>query len=136
MGADDYVTKPFSLLELLARIEALMRRTAIESDEQKPESGGYQFGDIRIDTKRKLVFRGDAQVDLTLIEYMLLLALARRDGGVASRQDLLTEVWGHKAAVMTRTVDTHVGELRRKLETNAARPDHIITVRKMGYRLL
>ena len=94
-----------------------------------------RFGDIEIDTASHSVRRCGQAVQLTPKEYELLLALVRRRGAVATRLELLSEVWGYQAAVMTRTVDVHIAELRRKLETDPARPQHILTVRKVGYRL-
>jgi len=132
LGADDYVTKPFGLLELLARIQALLRRGRTS---ESAETSGYRIGDIRIDTRDHLVYRADEPVELTQTEYDLLIALARRKGGVASRQELLKEVWGHQHEVLTRTVDSHVAELRRKIEENPAHPKHLLTIRRMGYRL-
>ena len=130
LGADDYVTKPFGVLELMARIEALLRRSA-RSTHALPT----RFGDVSVDPATRTVHKGDRDVALTSMEFNLLLALLERRGAVASRLDLLREVWGHTATVLTRTVDTHVAELRRKLEDDAARPQHILTVRKAGYRL-
>jgi DNA-binding response OmpR family regulator len=127
LGADDYVTKPFGILELPARIEALLRRT-------RP-AAMYRFGAIEVDAARRTVRRDGAPVLLTPMEFDLLIALLRRKGEVVSRIDLLQEVWGHAAAVLTRTVDTHVAELRRKLERDPAAPEFILTARKAGYRL-
>jgi two-component system alkaline phosphatase synthesis response regulator PhoP len=132
LGADDYVTKPFGLMELMARVEALLRRTGISASRT---AAVYRFGKIEIDTESQQVLKNSEAVILTPKEYGLLLALAQRDGAVASRIELMSEVWGHSSAVISRTVDTHIAELRRKLEPNPAHPQHIVTVRKSGYRL-
>lgn len=133
MGADDFVTKPFSLLELLARVEALLRRAASQGRDSAGDT--YQFGDVRIDVAARRVTRDGVTVELTDREFSLLIALAGRKGAVATRQELLLEVWGHRGSVLSRTVDTHVAELRRKLERDPAEPRHIMTIRKRGYRL-
>jgi DNA-binding response OmpR family regulator len=136
LGADDYVTKPFGVLELLARVEALFRRTASpRRNGGGPEPAVERFGDVEVQTPSRTVLRRGGVVSLTPKEYELLVALLRRNGACATRVELLTEVWGYSAEVMSRTVDTHVAELRRKLEADAANPIHILTVRKTGYRL-
>ena len=131
LGADDYVTKPFGVLEVLARITALLRRANRYASLNAVE----RFGDVEINRDTRSVTRGGRPVDLSPMEFALLVALLSRRGATASRLDLLQEVWGHSAAVVTRTIDTHIAELRRKLEEHPAHPTHILTVRKVGYRL-
>ena len=135
LGADDYVTKPFGVLELLARVEALLRRTARRGASEPVVPSEERFGDVAIHPDSRLVLRRGAPVPLAPKEYDLLLALLKRRGAVVSRLDLMREVWGYRAAVVSRTVDTHIAELRRKLEDDPGAPRHILTVRKAGYRL-
>jgi DNA-binding response OmpR family regulator len=134
LGADDYVAKPFGLLELLARVDALLRRAASASAKHKLATP-VTFGDVQVDPGTHTVRRGGEAVTLRPKEYDLLVALLQRHGQVASRAELLEEVWGYSGEVYSRTVDTHVAELRRKLEANAAEPRYILTVRKTGYRI-
>jgi DNA-binding response OmpR family regulator len=132
LDADQYVTKPFSLKELLARVHSLLRRAQAQ---RAAEPQSVRFGDVVIDLQTRDVRVRNMSVTLTPKAYDLLAALVRRDGAVASRAELLREVWGHRALVLTRTVDAHVAELRRKLERDPANPSHIVTVWKVGYRL-
>ena len=134
LGADDYVTKPFALSELIARVGALLRR-ATPRGAQAGSRGVEQFGNVRIDPGSHTVTRNGEPVALTPKEFALLMALVERRGRVASRLELLREVWGHRVEVMTRTVDIHIAELRRKLEDDPGNPKHILTVWKAGYRL-
>ena len=133
IGADDYVTKPFGVLELIARVKALLRRAHANGGERPPAV--ERFGDIEVNPASRTVYRAGRLVGLAPREFDLLVALLSRRGAVASRVDLLREVWGYQTDVASRTVDIHVAELRRKLEPDADVPRHILTVWKIGYRL-
>lgn len=132
-GCDDYVTKPFGLLELIGRVQALLRRSS--KSPGRDQAASFRFGDVEIIPGTHDVLRDGQRVQLRPKEFELLMALARRRGNVVGRLDLLREVWGYGSDVVSRTVDTHVGELRRKLEDDPAQPRYILTVRKTGYRL-
>lgn len=133
IGGDDYVTKPFGVLELLARVKALLRRT--RGKQSPPIPAVERFGEIEVNPASRTVYRAGQLVSLAPREFDLLLALLRRAGAAASRPELLREVWEYQTGVVSRTVDIHIAELRRKLEQNPAEPRHIRTVWKVGYRL-
>lgn len=135
IGADDYVTKPFSLLELTARVAALLRRGRAADALQHADGVFRVGGDIRIDVRRRTVHRAGRAVALAPKQFDLLVALAARGTGVASRAEMLREVWGYRSDVTSRTLDMHILELRRKLEDDASDPTLILTVRGIGYRL-
>jgi two-component system, OmpR family, alkaline phosphatase synthesis response regulator PhoP len=135
LGADDYVTKPCGVLELLARVGALLRRSRIAEHRASGSDELERFGMVEINPASRTVTKEGTPVALSPKEFDLLLALVRRRGAVASRVELLREVWGHRVEVMTRTVDIHIAELRRKLEDDPSQPRHILTVWKAGYRL-
>ncbi|HEX6057746.1 MAG TPA: response regulator transcription factor [Gemmatimonadaceae bacterium] len=135
LGADDYVTKPFGLSELLARVQAILRRAKGNDRPDGSRPAIERFGSIEVNPASRVVTKDGVQVPLTPKALDLLIALLKRNGAVASRMELLREVWGHQADVVTRTVDIHIAELRRKLEDDASEPRHIITVWKAGYRL-
>lgn len=139
-GADDYVTKPFGLMELLARVAALLRRTHPASARENGRGAPgdvmlHRFGDVQVDLATRTVMRRGAEVALRPREFDLLAALLRHRGALLSRDTLLREVWGYGEQVVSRTVDTHLAELRRKLEDDPAAPQWLLTVRKAGYRL-
>lgn len=133
-GADDYVAKPFSLPELLARVAAMLRRHA-PPDQRHPAKDVWNFGAVEVDRATHEVKREGATVALRPKEFDLLLALLKREGRVATRAELLDEVWQYEPDIVSRTVDVHILELRRKLESDPGNPEHILTVRKTGYRL-
>ena len=130
LGADDYVTKPFEMVELLARIEAKLRRAPVTLHPAE----GYQFGDVRVDFRRAEVTRGGAPLDLSAREFQLLRYFIEHRGATLTRDELLNEVWGYNAMPSTRTVDVHVAWLRQKIEPNARHPQFILTVHGMGYK--
>jgi DNA-binding response OmpR family regulator len=133
-GADDYVVKPFGLLEVLARVHALLRRTSTDRAGAGREER-YQLGAVSVDVPTRSVTRGAEAVVLRPKEFDLLVALCRARGAVVSRSALLNRVWGYGPGVVTRTVDTHIAALRQRLEADAEDPRLILTVWKAGYRM-
>ena len=136
IGADDFVTKPFSLMELLARIVALLRRSRPGADlNGRDDHTTATSPDLEIDLSKRTVSRLGESVDLAPKEFDLLVALAVRGGAIMSRSELLREVWGHRTEVVTRTVDAHILSLRKKIELDPTEPEIIVTSRQAGYRL-
>lgn len=133
LGADDYLTKPFEMLELLARIEALLRRSS-PSPQRLHDS--YKFGNVKIDFNLGQIDRNGQPVELSAREFKLLRYLIERRGDTVSREELLNQVWGYHSMPSTRTVDVHIAWLRQKLKSNPRRPEFIHTMHGLGYKFL
>lgn len=139
IGADDFVTKPFSILELLARVEALLRRKRAVPVEAEPAAAASHvetFGNVEVDLQQRLIHVGGRPVELAPRSFDLLAALIRKRGDVVSRAELMREVWGHQAEIASRTVDTHIADIRAQIEPDPANPVYLRTVWKSGYRLV
>lgn len=132
IGADDYVTKPFSVPELVARIRAIFRRMV----QIKDISNKYSFGNISLDFKKFQAFRNNQEIILSSREFAIMEYFIRHEGEAIHRQDLLSDVWGYQSTPNTRTVDNFVLNLRKKLEENPSKPKHIISIKGIGYRFI
>ena len=135
LGADDYVTKPFSFLELLARVDAVLRRAGGPAGCGKG-AACYSFGDVTVDFKRHEARKGSDRLELTPREFRLLDFFVKHRGQVVTRDQLLDGVWGYTTVPFTRTVDTHVAKLRKKIEDVPAEPRFLVTVHRLGYKFL
>jgi DNA-binding response OmpR family regulator len=132
VGADDYVTKPFSIKELLARIRAHLRRAS----KQVVDIENFSFGDVELNFKKYVARKGGQALELSAREFEILRYLIRRRGEIVTRDQLLDEVWGYRSTPVTRTVDNHIARLRQKIEQDPSEPRHIITVHRIGYRFV
>lgn len=132
IGADDYVTKPFSIKELLARVRAHLRRAA----KQIVEIETFTFADVELDFKKYRALKRDKELELSAREFEILKYLIKRRGEIVTRDQLLDEVWGYDSSPITRTVDNHIVKLRQKIEDDPSNPQHIVTVHRVGYRFV
>jgi DNA-binding response OmpR family regulator len=133
-GADDYITKPFDVLELAARIEAIIRRSASASKSKK--SLPFQFGDVEVDFKAQVIRKGDQTHEMNRTESDLLKYFLDNEGKVLPREQIIADVWGHDFLLSSRTIDTHVTYLRKKIEDNPSDPQHIVTIHRVGYKFV
>lgn len=134
LGADDYMQKPFEMMELLARVEVQLRKR--KRIEEKQEIGDFSFSDVKLNFKKMMVAKAGEEVTLSAKEFQLLRFLVENEGSILTRDHLLNEVWGYDALPSTRTVDVHIAWLRQKLEEDSRYPKHILTVHGFGYKFV
>ena len=132
LGADDYVTKPFSLRELVSRVKAILRR----SEERSTEIARYRIGEVELDFKKFEASKGEYKLEFTPIEFQILHLLIQKKDKVLTRDDFLNEIWGEDNLVVSyRTIDSHMANIRKKIEDNPSDPKHILSIRGVGYKL-
>jgi DNA-binding response OmpR family regulator len=136
LGADDYVTKPFSINELMARIKAVLRRVAIHAKAKKEKIGHYECQDIKIDFVKFEATRGKKKLSFSKREYEILGYMIKRKGEVVTRNDLLDVVWGYESFPTTRTVDNFIARIRKQIEAKPSKPKHILSIRGAGYKFV
>jgi DNA-binding response OmpR family regulator len=132
LGADDYVTKPFSVKELMARVKAILRRRSVILN----EFDNFTFDDVTLDFAKLEAMKGKKKIEMSLKEYEILKYIIRHEGNIVSRNDLLDEVWGYESFPTTRTVDNYILMLRKKIETDPSHPKHILTFHSAGYKFV
>jgi DNA-binding response OmpR family regulator len=136
IGADDYVTKPFSIKELMARIDAVLRRYERTKSSKKQRLSAYDFDDIRLDFKKYEAYKSDKKIKLTNLEFNILEYLIRHKGEVIARDELLNEIWGYEVFPATRTVDNFIVRIRKTVEKDPKNPKRIVSVRGAGYKFI
>ena len=134
LGADDYITKPFGFMELLARAEAVLRRSTASLQSAAAPPDVYRFGDVTIDFKRHEATKAGEPIDLSPREFQLLAYFIEHKGEIVTREKLLDAVWDYNAIPFTRTVDMHIAKLRKKVEDNPSDPKYVVTVHRLGYK--
>lgn len=136
LGADDYITKPFNINELMARIKAVLRRVQIHRQAKEKKINSYEFGDVKVDFARLEAYRGKKKLKLSKREFDILAYIIKREGEVVSRNDLLDVVWGYEVFPTTRTVDNFIARIRKQIEDKPSKPKYIHSIRSAGYKFV